>query len=833
MHTLYRDLRLSVRHLTKSPGFTVIALVVLALGIGANAAVFTILNSLLLKPLIGNAPGDLLGVYARERTKPRSYRSFSYPELQDLRQCPEIFDRVGAFEMAVLGIREGEGTRRAFGAIVSSDYFATVGTRMALGREFTLEEELAGSAPVAILSYPFWRSLGADPAILGGPVNVNGTTFTIVGVTPAGFSGTTALITPKVWLPLGAYSLISNETLRGLGRGTMADRSTRSLLIIARLRPELAASDAGPLLASVSSKLERQWPGENKDLELLVHSLSRFTPSTYPSSDSEVSIALGFLMGMSAIVLLIASLNLANMMLARGGARSREIAIKMAIGCTRWHVIRQLLMESLLLSASGGAIGLALGGIATQLLSKTLMPIVPLAITFDAVPDWRVLGATSVFCILATLVFGMGPALKLARIDLVAGIKQQSADLGGRGHRFRVSSALVVAQVALSLALLTAGGLFLEGAWKASSADIGLTFENGVLINVDGSMAQYNEARCRQVMRETLSRIRALGQVSSASVASVVPLGEYSDGCSVQPVGERKAEAVGTIFTIVGADYFRTIGVSVLRGREFSPSEEMQRSALCPVVVDVTLAQRLWPGQDPIGRNLRIEDPGTSKPSGMLEVIGVVPSIRPGLSKGEAANLYVPYGDQFRSDMTIHVLGRTGGEVAESSLLQAALGELRSVDPKLPVLAAKTLRGHRDTSIYMFTARTGARLFTVMALLALILAATGLYGIRAFVVSTRTKEIGIRMAIGASRADAMKLVLGEGMRLALTGIAAGFALAVPVAWALGGWVYGVDTFEPGAMIGAPLVLMAALLLASYIPARRAATIAPMEALRQE
>jgi predicted permease len=476
MSDLLNDLRHSVRLLLKTPGFTVTAILVLALGIGANAAVFTMANALMFRPLAGSErPGQIVGVYSHDRTRPDSYRGFSYPAYTDVRDQSAIFSDVTAFTLSFVGIGEGEATRRTFATTAARNYFSTLGVDLLAGRTFTAEEERPDSrVPVAIVSYRYWKAHGGDLSLLGKTIRINARPYTIIGIAPAGFTGTSVLVGPDVWLPIGAYGLVQNDFMREEHSRSLADRRGGDLMLVGRLKPGVTLASAEAPLKALSTQLERAYPAENKNQLLTVHRLPRVSISTSPQDDGDIGASFVTLMAMAAVVLLVASLNLANMMLARGTARRKEIAMRLALGGSRGRIVRQLLVEGLTLSLLGGAAGLIVGYWGVNVLVATLLPLSPVPITFDGTPDIRVAAATLGFCVLSTLLFGLGPAWKLARTDVVPELKEQVGEDSGRSRglfrRFGARNLLVATQIALSLGLLTAAGLFTRGALKAGNA---------------------------------------------------------------------------------------------------------------------------------------------------------------------------------------------------------------------------------------------------------------------------------------------------------------------------------------------------------------------------
>ena len=857
MSSLLQDLRYSLRLLLKTPGFSATAVLVLALGIGANTAVFTIVNTLLLRPPTAElAPGELVGIYSHDHTRPDSYRAFSYPSFQDIRERATVFSHVTGFTVTFVGLGEGEVTRRSFAAVVPANYFATLNGDLMAGRTFTADEERPGSqAASAIVSHEYWKSHGSDPNLVGKTIKINSKPFTVVGVTKPGFTGTSVIVSPEVWVPTGAYEMVDTDMVRDSGPAPLSDRRNTALMVVGRLKPGVTQAAAAAPLEALSKQLEEAYPAENKNQRLTVHTLSRTSISTSPQDESDLVAPFAVLMAMAGIVLLIACLNLANMMLARGTARRKEIALRLALGGGRGRILRQLLTEASLLSLVAGAFGIVLGYWGISLLVSSLLPASPIRLTFDARPDIRVIGAALLFSVLSTMLFSLGPGWKLARTNALPELKEQAGEgpSGGRGRWFGARNLLVATQIALSLALLTAAGLFTRGALKAGEADPGYRLEGQVLASLDTSLAGYNEARGRDVQRRLLERVRAVPGVRSASIASSVAFGDFTEGSTVARVGQTNASGkdgrpprTSAVSYVVGADYFQTLGIPVLRGRGFTPAEEQNANAPRVAIIDEPLAKILFPGENAIGQQIRkpprdeaapIEGTGiVSATQGedheAMEVVGVVAGLRHAMfDKAPVAHLYLPSGRQFKSGSHIHARVNAAGPTAEAAVLRAIRQEIRAVDDRLPVLALQTLTEHRDKSILYWVVRAGAQLFTVFGVVAVFLAVVGLYAVKAYVVARRTREIGIRMALGSTPANVMWLVLKEGLGLTVAGLVVGLLFAVGVGQVVGSMLYEVSPFDPLVFALATVLLAAAALAACYLPARRATRIAPFIALR--
>ncbi|MEO8367969.1 MAG: ABC transporter permease [Candidatus Solibacter sp.] len=813
-----------IRALVKRPGFTISAVMVLALGIGANAAIFSLVNAFLLKPLAIRNPEELVGLYSRDTKKPDTYRAFSFPNFVDLRAQAGAFGGIAAHNLAMVGLTEGETTHRVFSDIVTSNYFDFMGVHMYRGRAFRDEEERPGAnIPVAIASYSYWKRRGADPAMLGSTLRLNGGHYTVVGIAPEGFTGTTAMVSPELYLPMGVYEALMND-FENHGR-SLASRSNHALIVLARLRPGMSLAAADAQLSGVAVAMEKAWPVENKDQALLARPLSRMSVSDSPDSGKGLGVPAALLLSMAGVVLLIASLNVANMMLARGAARRKEIAIRLALGGGRRDIVLQLVSESFILALLGGAAGLAIAWWSTKILVASMGGMAPSDMVSSGAPDWRVLAATFGFCLFSTLLFGFMPAWNLSRPNLVSDLKDGVPGTG-RGRLLARGNLLVMGQICLSLVLLTAAGLFIRSGFRAAGMAPGFRLANSIVVELDPSLAGYDQTRARETYRALLARLRALPGVEAASAAATVPFGMVSNGRGVRRPGtdpNDKAKVVGCRSNIVEGDYFQAMGVAMLRGRSFRPVEAETRSA---VVLDVLAAKRLWPDGDALGQHVVLSGDEAGRE---VEVVGIVANVREHIvGRGEEPHVYLPMGKEFQMGMNLHLKVST-----EAGMLERVRREIRDYDAVLPVLALKTMRQHMDGSADLWITRTAATMFSIFGGVALLLAMIGLYGIRSYTVANRTREIGIRMALGASVRDTLRLVVREGVVLTAIGAAAGLVLSFLVGKVLAGMLYEVSGSDPVVFIAGPLVLSAVSLVACYVPARRAAKVDPMVALRHE
>jgi predicted permease len=833
MTRLLQDAAYAVRTFAKAPGFTAIAILVLAVGVGANLTIFSIVNEFLLRPLSGRA-GELVGLYSRDRTQAGSFRAFSYSNYVDIREQSEVFDGLIAHRFAMVGTSEGDETRRALAALVSSNYFETLGVRLAAGRSFTAEEERpAGAAPVAIATYARWQKEQLDPAFVGRTIRINSRDFTVVGVAPEGFTGTMALVSAEVYLPLGAFDTVASERPSNSGR-SLVDRANHTFSVAGRLKPGSSEALVAARLDALSRQLEEAFPTENKGQMLSVSPLPRMSSSPDPDSDTALGTLSALMLGLSGVVLIIACLNVANMLLARGAARAKELAVRLALGARRSRIVRQLLTEGILLALSGAGLGLLFSFWATHALAASLSAAFPVTVAFSIAPDIRVLAATLGFAAISTIAFGLGPALRLSRRDLVADLKDRGGDGASTGRRFGARNLMVIGQVALSLALLTAGGIFARTAVTASAGNPGYSYDRLLLASLDNSLGGFDEARGRSVYGAVLERARSLPGVATASMTSTLPFGDTQQSAAMERLGLSGQEPVrARTYRVIAADHFTALGLRLVRGREFTRAEEESAAAPRVAIVDEALARRLFGDEDPIGQMIRVAQiPGEpeSTRGEPMQIVGIAPPLREELlDRAPVPHVYVPFGRHYRAAMHLEVRLEQGADVR--SRIEELRGAIRAAEPGLPVLTLSTMQAFHDKSLELWALQTGASLFTALGGLALLLAAVGVYGVKSYIVSQRTREIGIRMALGATARDVVGLVLRDGFFLIGAGLALGVPLAVLVSFALAAVFVDVGGFDGVVVSIATIVLAVAATIASAVPARRASRVQPLRALQ--
>jgi predicted permease len=838
LSALVADLRYGIRRLAGRPAFTGVAILVLMLGIGANSAIFTLMNEILLRPADGEQlPGELVGLYSRDRVRADHYRLFSWPNYQDIRQQSDVFSHLIAQGVALTGVTEGDETKRAMTIAVSSNFFEALGAHLAMGRAFSAEEEQPGHpADVAVLSHAFWQSRGGRSDVLGSRVRINGRDYTVVGVAPRGFTGTSAVIAPALFVPLGCYHQITNDFMRDDGHRSLTDRESHVLLVAGRLNPGLSVEAANVRLEALGRSLEEAYPAANHDQTLLAHTMPRVSLSSSPGNGGEVFVfaVFGLLQAMALVVLLIACLNLANMMLAQASARRREIGIRLALGAGRLRIVRQLLVEGLVLATAGAAAGLALAYWVARAMAHSLTSALTITLEIDGRPDVRVVAATALFALVSTLAFASGPAWRLSRTDVVSELKQLAGEKTTGPRRWLTPRhALVVLQIALSLALLTGGGLFVQSARQAANADPGFEFKDGLVASLDPSLAGFDETRTREVYRRLLERVRGLPGVRAAGLASMVPFGEFTLDDRIQRLDlDAEAGRMSALSNVVTSDYFSALGLRVLRGRDFTAAEEQSPEGARVVIVDEPLARKLFPDVEPLGKQIVFLAKDDTPAGPPAEIVGIVPGLRhQPFDRAPAAHVYRPFGQRHRGAMTLHV--KTAPGIESGAALASVRATIRAVDDRIPVLWLKSLEGYRESSLWLWMTRAGGLVFSTFGALALLLAAVGLYGVKAYLIGLRTREIGVRVALGATSRGVVWLLVRESMRLTALGVAIGLVLAVGVATAVSQLIYQPSPYEPGVFAGAVAVLTLASLGATWLAARRAARIEPFTALRTD
>jgi len=828
MENLLKDIRYAFRMLMKSPGFTIVAVLSLALGIGVNTAIFTVVNAILLRPMPVEAPEELVEIYTYgDENFPQA--TSSYLDYVDLRDQTDVFSGLVGHSMMFASFSRDASSQLVMGELVTGNYFDVMGITPALGRAFLPEEDLTpGTHPVAVLSHGFWqREFGAAPDIVGQTFKMNGMTYTVVGVTQAEFTGTLPGIAPDLWLPM---MMVDEVEPSGMimqqggesGEGWIDRRGYRFLFMKGRLKPGATLEQARAQAETIMARLEQQYPDTNEDRSPIL--MAANDVRIHPLIDSMLTPVAGVMMGVVGMVLLIACANVANMLLARASARAREIALRLALGAGRWRLVGQLLTESVLLAVLGGTVGLLLAYWTSRLIAA-FEPPGPITLTLDLGIDARVFGFAFLVSLATGVLFGLLPALRASRPDLVTALKDESAAVRGGFRLLSLRSFLVVAQVAVSLVLLVGAALLVRSARFAEGMDLGFDSDRLAYVGIDLEMNGYSDEGGEQFYRDAVARIETIPGIEAVSLVQRIPLdinmnqsGFYIEGHETSPDNP----TITINVTRVDESYFEAAGVPILRGRAFNAADTEDSPTV--IIINEAMAERFWPDENPVGKRIRRGDVDGPE----VEIVGVAANHKIN-TVGEEPTPYVHLAWwQFPSSFT-YVMVRTAGDPA--SMLDLARREILALDPDLTLIMAESMS--YNVALKLAPVRMGATLLGIFGLLALALAAVGLYGVIAYSVSRRTHEIGIRMALGARTTEVMKLVVRQGMALAVIGVMVGLLLAVAMSRVLATFLYGVSAVDILAFSAAAFLLLAVAFLANYLPARRAARVDPMEALRYE
>jgi predicted permease len=813
MGTFLQDLKYAFRMLIKNPGATSLVVLSLALGIGANSTIFSLVNALLFRPPAVAEPARLADVWLHNKKASSAldgWYPLSYPDYAYYRDHNSVFSGLAATAgdgAVVIWNRDGQGEALQ-GLLVSANYFSLLGVRPEAGRGFLAEDDDPGGAHAGVLvSDSFARRLGGPDAALRATLILNGRACAVVGVIPPAFHGVMVGSAPDVWFPMGLQKAVSPNL-------DLTSRNEYFLEVLGRLRPAVTWQQARADLSVLSRQLADSYP-QDKNFEALPFAAT-IIPGPYRGFLSIITAAL---MAVVGLVLLIACANAANLLLAQASARWREMAVRSALGAGRWRLLRQSLTESVLLGCLGGGAGLLLAAASVPLLLRLKPPGIPIAL--EAPLDWRVLAFTLTVGVLAGLVFGMAPALRASRLDVVSRLKDGTAG-AGQG-RSRLRGILVTAQVSVCLVLLIGAGLCLRSLANARSIDPGFEVRNGLVASLDLETLGYDKSGGQTLYHNLLERVVALPGVRSASLADMMPLGtaESTEGISIE--GSKAAESVAVDSVVVAPGYFRTMGIPLLHGRDFSDADNPGASKV--VIINDDMARRFWPGEDPLGRRI---SRGEGKDRESLEVVGVVKTGKyRTLGEDPRPFMYHPHAQTYVPRM--HLIVRSEGDSAVA--LSGMRRVVQELDPHLALYDVESLQGLM--LLPLFPAHAAGLVLGALGLMALLLAMGGIYGVMSYLVAQRTREVGIRMALGARAQDVLRLVVGNGMRLALIGVGIGLAGAFAITRLLSSLLYGIRPTDAVTFAGIALALTAVACLASYIPARRATRVDPMVALRHE
>lgn len=814
MDTVWQDVRYGVRLLAKSPGFTTVAVLTLALGISANTTVFSWVESVLLNPFPGARQSHRL-VTLETVTPSGEFIDSSWPDYRDYRDRARTLSGIFALEDRPLTLGDDREGEWLWGGMVSDNFFDVLGVEPALGQLFhpNNQEEKRGAYPVAVITHGLWtRRYNADPAIIGRTVRVNQQPLVVIGVAEKKFSGVFFGISLDVWLPL-----MMAEPLTG-SAGWLDNRESRSLHLLARLQDGVTLEQARAEIKTIATQLQQAFPDSNQGISA---ELLPLWQAPYGAQSVLLGL-LALLMAVSIIVLIIAGANVANLLLARATGRQKEISIRLAVGAGRARLIRMLLTESLLLALLAGAVGTLLAVWMVDLL-WFFVPDTELPIALDTGLNLPVLGFTLLVCLGSGVVFGLAPALQSARLDLVESLKE-GGRTSGTGTRSRLRGLLVVAEVALALVTLVGAGLFIQSFQRTQRINPGFDPKNVLLAGLNLSASGYDRAQGIEFYERLLERAARLPGVEVAALAEDVPLG-FAGGSwediEVEGYVPRPDENMRIYRNIVAPDYFTVMRIRLLQGRDFTLHDDPEAAPV--VIVNETFLRRFLPNQNPLGKRIR----GWGE---WLTVVGVVADIKyQALREKPLPYMYVPFRQFYRIDTGIGLHLRTAGP--PEALVPTVRQLVRDLDPDVSIFAATSVE--RYIAAAVFAQRIAASLLTALGGLALLLAALGLYSVMAYSVSQRTHEVGIRMALGAQPRDIFRLVVKNGMALTAVGLALGLLTCLVVARLLTSMLYGVSPTDPLTLAGIALLLAATALLACYLPARRAARVDPMVALRYE
>ncbi len=813
MGTLLQDLRYGLRMLAKAPGFTLVAVMILAIGIGGNAMVFSWIRAVLVNPLPGIA--DSSRVVAAETVMPSGeYHTSSYPDYRDYRDQNSVFSGLVGFEMMPVDMSVGNEAmpERTWGFIVTGNYFDVLGVNPAMGRTFHAEDDKAlNSAPYIVLSHSLWiRRFGADPHVVGRTIRINAHPFTVVGVAPRDFVGTVAGVLGDFWVPMMMQPEI-------LGGENLEERTPTFVHMMGRLKPGVSVAAAQAQMSTLARHLAAEYPLTDRNVRVAVLPVWK---AHYGVQDFLRSV-LTFLMIVAVAVLLIACVNVANLLLARATSRAKEIAIRAALGATRGRLIRQLLIESLLLAVAGGVGGIFLALWGAGLLAFFFPPAhFPVGLTLGV--DGPVLAFTLLVCLVTGLIFGLAPALRISRTDLNEPLKETGRTTGSSAGSRRLRDILCAFEMVLATVLLIGAGLLVRSLHNAEAASPGFQPENVALAAFDLQAASYSDEKASIYFDQLLARVRGLPGVESASLEQYVPLWFYGRGAShvdIEGYTPKPNEYMGIEFNVVGPEYFHTLEIPLVQGRDFS--EQDRPGAPKSVIINQTMANRFWPQQSAVGHHIHLWGDWRT-------VVGVARDIKyHRMNEPPESFVYLPSLQAGSTDANLLVRSRG----SSSALLGAIRWEAKSLDPRVQPLETDNLSDLLRVSL--FANRMAASLATILGALGMLLAALGIYGVLSYTISQRVREIGIRMALGAQSADILQLVIGQGLRLAVAGAAAGAVISLILTRWMTTLLFGVSPTDPTTFAIVILLVTGVSVLAAYIPARRAMRMDPMVALRYE
>jgi predicted permease len=829
LDSILADVRFALRWLIKSPGFTAVAVASLAIGIGFNTALFAVVDAVLFRPLPVARPDRLVDIYTSTPGASASmrYGTSSYPDYLDLTAQNQVFDDVAGYSPMFAALNLGDRSRLTLGEIVTGNYFRMLGVGAAVGRTLVPDDDSASAPRVAMISYQYWaRALAADPAVVGRTLKLRGTVYSIVGVAPRGFTGMTSVLSPDLWVPISAAMEIEpvgmhDATPSPTGTNRLDRRGDRWMFMKGRLKDGATVDEARANLDVLMARLEAANPISNKDKRISVKATSdvHFHPAADP-----VVVPIAFaLMGVVGLVLLIACANVASMLLARASGRQKEISMRLALGATPARLIRQLVTESLVMSALGAAGGIVLASWATQVMGSVNLPV-PIPLAFDFRIDRRALVFTMVATTVAGVLAGLIPAFKASRPSLVSELRGETPASHGAGRRWTLRDLLVAGQMAITAILLVLAALLTRSLIAAQNASVGFPVDRLALVAIDTSMVQYSDEKSRQFFDGALARMTAIPGVESAALATRPPFSVNYNRWNIWIDGRHRAGEPGdpVEVTTISSDYFKTMGVAILQGRGFTSADRPDTPRVA--IANEALARSFWPGESAVGKTFRAR--GADGP--VFTIVGVAADYKV-TTVGEPPTPFLHLARDQRTNPYSAIVARTHGDAG--ALLRDMRRELLALEPNLVFVESQTMEAEMATTL--FPIRAGAWLVGLVGGMAMALAAIGLYGVIAYSVARRTREIGIRMALGAQPSAVLGLVMKEGLTVAAVGLLAGSLAAVAATRLVAGMLYGVGAADPVSWAGAAVVLLGVSSLANLIPARRASRVDPSEALRVE
>jgi predicted permease len=806
-----QDLRYAYRTLRNSPGFVAVAVLSLGLGIGANTAIFTLINAALLKPLPIHDPSRLVSVYTADERNPQMTFGTSRDNYIDIRDSNNVFDHTATSARIAVNLAGGAGQpERVTAELVSGNYFDTLATFPVIGRGFLPEEDqAAGARLVTVLSNDLWQTrFGGDPSIVGRTIPVNNQPFLVAGVMAPGFRGTNPLTGTMLWVPYMTYPVTTNDTYRN----AFSSRRFTPFEIIGRLKPGVSREQVDANLKAIARQLAVAYPNDNGQRTLVTLNAGGFL-----QTEQSVRTIVGMLMAIVTVVLFVACINVANLLLARMTVRHREIAIRQSIGATRGRLVRQFITEGVLLTAVSTLAALILAKTALRVFWKYRPPFFD-ANALDLRLDLRVLAFTMAVSFVTCLLFALAPAIKASRGNTN---ELTTRGIGGNERTLGVRRFLIAAQVALSLIALISAGLFLRSLQRAINLDPGVALDQIAMVSFDLAAQGYNEGQGRALQREMLDSVAELNGVEGVVLGDLVPIagGGYTRSIYLEgedPNDRRNGYIIPT--GVVGPGYFNVLGIPLRSGRDFAETDTPSTPTV--VIVNEAMVDKFWPGQNPIGKRVKFLR------SGFFEVVGVVKnSAYNSIGAPPTPTMYRSLTQAYQAQITIVVRSKQPEEV-----LGLVRNQIQQLDPRLPLTNAMTLNGALRQSLW--GARLGASLLTVLGSISLVLAIIGIYGVMAYSVNQRSQEIGLRLALGAAPGGVKQMMLGQSLRLALAGVAGGILISLGATRFIANLLYGSAT-DSVSFLGASMIVVAAALAASYLPARRATRIDPVIALRTD